>query len=71
MLFLIVKTMNQMMRKEAAEPADDELPPAPTKDQELLAEIRDLLSGRKLDMSLATPSAATDPSPVAQTKPKS
>lgn len=70
-LFVIVKTMNQMMRKEAAEPADDKLPPAPTKDQELLAEIRDLLNGRTLDMSLATPSAAADPLTVAETKPKS
>lgn len=39
-LFLIIKAVNQMQRKEAAKPAD---PPAPTTDQVLLTEIRDLL----------------------------
>ena len=39
-MFLVVKGMNQLMRKEQANPP----PPAPpTKEQELLAEIRDLL----------------------------
>jgi large conductance mechanosensitive channel len=36
-LFLVVKGMNRVMRKEEA------APPPPTKDQELLTEIRDLL----------------------------
>jgi large conductance mechanosensitive channel len=36
-LFLIIRLMNQLTRKEAAKP------PAPTKQEELLTEIRDLL----------------------------
>ena len=39
-LFLIIKGMNSMQKKEAAAPA---APPAPTTDQKLLMEIRDLL----------------------------
>jgi large conductance mechanosensitive channel len=39
-IFWMVKAMNSMQRKEAAAPAP---PPAPTKDQQLLGEIRDLL----------------------------
>jgi len=39
-LFLIIKGMNRMARKEEAAPT---VPPAPTKDQQLLTEIRDLL----------------------------
>ncbi len=42
-IFTVVKLMNSMKRKEEAKPA---APPAPTKDQELLAEIRDLLKTR-------------------------
>ncbi len=42
-IFLLVKAINQMKRKEAAAPA---APPAPTKDQQLLMEIRDLLKAR-------------------------
>jgi len=42
-LFLIIRGMNRMMKKEQDAPP----PPAPpTKDQELLTEIRDLLRGR-------------------------
>lgn len=42
-LFLVIKLMNRMQRKAATEPP----PPAPpTKDQELLSEIRDLLRQR-------------------------
>ena len=42
-LFLVVKGMNALLKKEAAAPA----PPAPpTKEQELLTEIRDLLKAR-------------------------
>src|ERR1700675_4311383 len=36
-LFLIIRLMNELTRKEAAKP------PAPTKQEELLTEIRDLL----------------------------
>jgi large conductance mechanosensitive channel len=39
-VFLMVKAINHMNRKAAEEPAP---PAAPTKDQELLTEIRDLL----------------------------
>ena len=42
-IFVVVKLMNTMKKKEEAKPA---APPAPTKDQELLAEIRDLLKTR-------------------------
>lgn len=41
-IFLIVKGMNQLKKKEEA-PAAPAAPPAPTRDQELLSEIRDLL----------------------------
>ena len=39
-IFIVVKAMNSMKKKEEAAPA---APPAPTKDQELLTEIRDAL----------------------------
>lgn len=40
-LFLVVKGINQLRRKQAEAPA---APPAPTREQELLGEIRDLLA---------------------------
>ena len=40
-LFLIVQAMNRMIQKEAAK-----VPPGPSKQEELLAEIRDLLKAR-------------------------
>jgi large conductance mechanosensitive channel len=43
-IFMIVKSLNKMRRKEAAHP---ETPPAPTKDQILLTEIRDALLRRQ------------------------
>jgi large conductance mechanosensitive channel len=39
-IFLIVKGMNRMMRKKAASP---DVPPAPTKEEVLLTEMRDAL----------------------------
>ncbi|MCX6276143.1 MAG: large-conductance mechanosensitive channel protein MscL [Bacteroidetes bacterium] len=39
-MFMIIKAVNNMKRKEEAAPS---APPAPTKDQQLLSEIRDLL----------------------------
>ena len=42
-LFLIIRAMNQLMRKEAEKPSD---PPAPNKSEQLLMEIRDLLKSR-------------------------
>jgi large conductance mechanosensitive channel len=41
-LFVVIRLMNQMKAKEEAAPA----PAAPTKDQELLTEIRDLLKSK-------------------------
>ncbi len=43
-VFLVVKVANQLSKKKDEEPA---APAAPTKDQELLTEIRDLLKERK------------------------
>ena len=42
-IFLVVKGINSLKRKEAEKPAE---PPAPTTDQKLLMEIRDLLAKR-------------------------
>lgn len=42
-IFLVIKGMNKMKRKQEEEPA---APPAPTKEQTLLTEIRDLLRSR-------------------------
>lgn len=42
-IFLVVKMVNRLKRKQAEAP---EVPPAPTKDQVLLTEIRDLLRAR-------------------------
>ena len=48
-VFLMVKIMNRLMTKKeaAAAPAPAPEPPKPTKDQELLTEIRDLLKEKK------------------------
>lgn len=40
-IFLVVKVMNSLKRKEETAPAP---PPAPSKEEELLTEIRDLLA---------------------------
>jgi large conductance mechanosensitive channel len=42
-IFMVVKGANSLKQQQAAAPAD---PPAPTKDQLLLTEIRDLLKAR-------------------------
>jgi large conductance mechanosensitive channel len=42
-IFLVVKLMNKLNRKPAPAPA---VPPPPTKDQELLIEIRDAIKAR-------------------------
>jgi large conductance mechanosensitive channel len=42
-IFMVIKAMNSMKRKEEAAPAP---PPAPTKEEILLTEIRDLLKNR-------------------------
>ncbi len=46
-VFLMVKMMNKLVKKQEAAPAPAPEPPAPTKDQELLTEIRDLLKEQK------------------------
>lgn len=43
-LFLVIKGLNAMKRQEEAAPA---APPAPTKEEELLTQIRDLLAKSK------------------------
>jgi len=43
-IFIGIKALNKLKREEEAAPA---APPAPTKDQELLSEIRDLLKARQ------------------------
>ena len=43
-MFLVVKGMNRMVKRDAAAPPP--APPPPTKEQELLTEIRDLLKAR-------------------------
>ncbi|MDE3738313.1 MULTISPECIES: large-conductance mechanosensitive channel protein MscL [Pseudomonas] len=43
-IFMGVKAINRLKREEAAAP---EAPPAPTKEQELLTEIRDLLKAQQ------------------------
>ncbi len=45
-IFMAIKGMNSLKRKKEEEPAAPEAPPAPTKDQELLSEIRDLLKNK-------------------------
>ena len=42
-IFLVIKGMNSLKRKEEAAPA---APPAPTKEEVLLAEIRDILRSK-------------------------
>jgi len=43
-IFMGVKVINRLKREEAAAPAE---PPVPTKEQELLTEIRDLLKNQQ------------------------
>jgi large conductance mechanosensitive channel len=45
-LFVVVKGMNQMKRKEEAAPPEPEPEPVPTNEEVLLAEIRDLLQAQ-------------------------
>lgn len=42
-IFLMIKAINKMMRKKQEEPAPAPEPPAPSAEEKLLAEIRDLL----------------------------
>lgn len=45
-IFLVVKTINSLKRKEEAKPAEPTAPAAPPADVQLLTEIRDLLKNR-------------------------
>ncbi|HBL75033.1 MAG: large-conductance mechanosensitive channel [Bacteroidetes bacterium GWF2_42_66] len=45
-IFMAIKMMNKLKRKEEAIPAPAPEPPAPTREEELLAEIRDLLKNK-------------------------
>lgn len=46
-VFLLVKAINKMARKKAAEESAPAAPPAPSKEEVLLTEIRDLLKEKK------------------------
>jgi len=43
-MFMVVKAMNRLRKKEAAAPAKE--PPAPTREEVLLAEIRDAIKAK-------------------------
>jgi large conductance mechanosensitive channel len=45
-IFLVVKGINNLKRKEEAQPAAPAAPPEPSAEEKLLAEIRDLLKSR-------------------------
>jgi large conductance mechanosensitive channel len=45
-MFMLIKGMNSLKKQEAAAPAPPVAPPAPTKEEILLAEIRDLLKNK-------------------------
>lgn len=45
-IFMVIKGMNRLRHKEEAKPAEPEAPPAPTKEEVLLTEIRDLLKAQ-------------------------
>ena len=46
-VFVMVKVMNKLMKKEEAKPAAPAPAPAPSKEEVLLTEIRDLLKEKK------------------------
>ena len=46
-VFMMVKVMNKLMKKEEAKPAAPAPAPAPSKEEVLLTEIRDLLKEKK------------------------
>ncbi len=45
-VFVMVKIMNRLLKKEQAKPATPPAPPAPSKEEVLLTEIRDLLKAQ-------------------------
>jgi large conductance mechanosensitive channel len=46
-VFMMVKIMNKLLKKEEKKPAPAPAPPAPSKEELLLTEIRDLLKEKK------------------------
>lgn len=46
-IFMVIKGMNQMKKKPAVAPAAPPAPPEPSKEEKLLAEIRDILKNQK------------------------
>jgi large conductance mechanosensitive channel len=66
-LFLVVKGINSLKRKEPAAPA---APPEPTKEEVLLTEIRDALRGKTKSMPMAAAKApSVSAKPAAAKKP--
>jgi large conductance mechanosensitive channel len=65
-VFLLVKLVNQIRRADAEDPAP-EAPPAPTPEEKLLTEIRDLLAQ---PAAAAAPAAKVVAKPAAKPKPK-
>ena len=45
-VFMMVKIMNKLLKKEEAKPAPAPAPPAPSKEEVLLTEIRDILKNK-------------------------
>jgi len=45
-IFMMIKGMNSMKKKEVAAPVEAPAPPEPTKEEVLLAEIRDILKNK-------------------------
>ena len=45
-IFMMIKAMNTLKKKEEAKPAPAPEPPKPTREEELLGEIRDLLQNK-------------------------
>jgi len=45
-IFMMIKGMNSMKKKEVAVPVEAPAPPEPTKEEVLLAEIRDILKNK-------------------------
>ncbi|MFT4252092.1 MAG: large-conductance mechanosensitive channel protein MscL [Caulobacter sp.] len=68
-VFLLVKIVNQIRRADAAEPAP-EAPPAPTPEEKLLTEIRDLLAKPAAAVPAAEKPAPAAKKPAAPRKPK-
>ena len=46
-VFMMVKIMNKLLKKEEKKPAPAPAPPAPSKEELLLTEIRDILKENK------------------------